>query len=100
MPQLVMVVQVLIAERDANDALHHHGLDLVLHQLGAAGIGEAGGEPLGQPDGPIGLAEQQGAGIRGDRATVEARHHRAAFDGWKFKQGGVTLCRHWGFLWI
>jgi hypothetical protein len=24
----------------------------------------------------------------------------AAFDGWKFEQGGGTLCRHWGFLWI
>ena len=34
MPQFVVVVQVLVAERDANDALHHHGVDLVLHQFG------------------------------------------------------------------
>ena len=71
MPQFVVVVQVLVAERDADDALHHHGLDLVLHQFGGARVGEAGGEPLGQPDGTIGLAQQQGTGIRGDRAAVE-----------------------------
>ena len=91
-----MVVQVLIAQGDTDDALHHHGFDLVLHQLRATCIGEAGGKPLGQPDRPIGLAEQQGAGVRGDRASVEARHHMAAFHRWKFEQGGGTLCRHWG----
>ena len=67
---------------------------------GRARVGEAGGESLGQPDRPVGLAQQQGTGVRGDRATVEAGYHAAAFDGWKFKQGGVTLCRHWGVLWI
>jgi hypothetical protein len=98
--QVVMVVQVLIAQGDTDDALHHHGLNLMLHQFRTACIGEAGGKPLGQLDRPVGLAEQQGAGIRGDRATVEARHHVMAFNMWKFKQGGITLCRHWGFLWI
>src|SRR4051794_29793711 len=63
-------------------------------------IGEAGGEPLGQPNGAIGLAQQQRAGIRGDRAAIEARHHSAAFDGWKIEQCEVTLCWHWGFLWF
>jgi hypothetical protein len=95
-----VVVQVLIAKRDADDPLHHHRLDLVLHQFGGARVGEAGGEPLGQPDRPVGLAEQQGTGIRGDRTTVEGGHNIAAFDGWKFKQCGITVCRHWGFLWI
>ena len=97
-PQFVVVVEVLVAERNADDALHHHGLDLVFHQLGSARVGEAGGKPLGQPDRPVGLAQQQGAGIRGDRPTVEARHDLAAFDRWKFEQRGATLCRHWGVL--
>ena len=100
MAQVVVVVEVLIAKRDADDALHHHGLDLVLNQLGGACIGEAGGKSLGQPDRLVGLAEQQSAGVRGDCAAVERGHHVAAFDGWKFEQGGGTLCRHWGFLWI
>ena len=81
-----------------DDALHHQGLDLVLHQLGVATVGEAGGEPLGQPDRPVGLAQQQGAGVRGDRAAVEAGHHLAALDGWKFEQRGATVCRHRGLL--
>jgi hypothetical protein len=32
-------------------------------------------------DGPLGLAQQQGAGVRGDRAATEAGHHAAALDG-------------------
>jgi len=100
MPQFVVVVQVLVTQGDADDALHHHGLDLVFHQLGRPHVGEAGGKALGQPDGTIGLAEQQGTAIRSDRATVEAGHHAAAFHRWKFEQRGDTLCLHWGALWI
>ena len=100
MPQFVVVVQVLVAQNNADDTLHHHGLYLVLYQLGGARVGEAGCETLGQSNCPVGLAQQQGTGIRGDRTTVETRHHRVAFDGWKFKQRGVTLCRHWGLMWI
>ena len=73
-----MVVEVLVAERDADDALHHHGLDLVFHQPGRPRVGEAGGEALRQPKGPVGLAQQQGTGVRGDGSAVEARHHLAA----------------------
>jgi hypothetical protein len=80
MPQLVVVVEVLIAECDADDALHHHGLDLVFHQSGCPRVGEAGGKALGQPKRTVGLAQQQGTGVRGNRAAVEARHHLAAFD--------------------
>ena len=89
-----MVVEVLVAERNADHTLHHHGLDLVFYKLRRARVVEAGGESLAQPDRPVGLAQQQGAGVRGDRATVEAGFHAVAFDGWKFKQGGITVCRH------
>ncbi len=98
--QLVVVVQVLITQSNADHALHHHGLDRVFHQLRCARIGEAGGEPLRQPDRSVGLAQQQRAGIGGDRTTVERGHNIAASDGWKFKQCGVTVCLHWGVLWI
>ena len=64
MAQLVVVVQVLVAERDADDALHHQRLDTVLDQSGIAAVGEAGGEALDQPDRPVGRAQQQRAGIR------------------------------------
>jgi hypothetical protein len=51
---------------------------------------------IARPDRPVGLTGQQGTG--GDRVTVEARRNLAAFDRWKFKQCGATLCRHWGIL--
>ena len=93
-----MIVQVLIAERDADDALHHHDFELVLNQFSGGRVGEAGGEALGQADRPIGLAQQQGAGVRADRAAIEAAHQAAAFDGWQVKQRGITVCRQWGIL--
>ena len=96
MPQFIMVVQILIAEGNAHDALHHHGLDLVLDQLGCPGVGKAGGKAFRQPDRPVRLAQQQGPGVRGDRAAVETGHHLAAFQRWKFEQHRATLCRHWG----
>ena len=38
--QLVVVVQVLITQSNADHALHHHGLDRAFHQLRCARIGE------------------------------------------------------------
>ena len=58
-PQLVVVDQILIAERDAEHPLRHHRLERVLDlRLGAA-VGKAGREPTHQADRPIGRAEQQ-----------------------------------------
>jgi hypothetical protein len=44
--QLVVVDQILIAERGAKDALRHHGLDAVLDLGLDTAIGKAGREPL------------------------------------------------------
>jgi hypothetical protein len=54
MPQLVMVDQILVAERDADDPLHHHRFDAVLDLGLDPIILEAGGNPPDQPDRPIG----------------------------------------------
>ena len=52
--QLIMVDQILVAERDAEHPLRHHGLDRVLDlRLGAA-VGKTGREPPDQADRPIG----------------------------------------------
>ena len=91
-----MVNQVLVAERDADDALHHQGLDIVLDKGRIAMILKAGGQPPGQADHPVGGAQQQRASFGGDPPAVERSHHRTAFHAWKFKQRRVTLCRHRG----
>ena len=96
MAQLVVVGQVLVAECDAEHALHDKGGDLVHDQVRTARVGEAGSEALDQPDRPVGAAQQQRPGVRRDRAAVECCHYGASLDGCKFQLRRATLCRHRG----
>jgi hypothetical protein len=41
MAQFVVIDEILVAERDANDTLHHQRLDLMLDEDRIARIGEA-----------------------------------------------------------
>src|SRR5689334_2517299 len=61
MPELIMVGEVLVTERDAEHALQHHGPDAVLHQFRHAPIGKAGAEAFGQPDGTVGRSPRSSA---------------------------------------
>lgn len=45
-----------------------------------AAIREAGGEPVDQVDRLVGCAQQQRAGVRGDRPTAKIRHQLAAIE--------------------
>ena len=94
--QLVVIVEVLVAQRQAEDPLPNQRLDLVLDKAGVAPVGEARRKPAHQPKAAIHLAQQQRAGVRGDVAAIEAGHHRAAFYRFKFEQRRRTLCRHRG----
>ena len=96
MAELIVVDEILIAEGEAEDALADQPRHAVLDPIRRAVVVEAGGEPLDEPDGPVGGAEQQRAGIRRDRAAIERRHHGAAFDGCKTERLRATLCRHRG----
>jgi hypothetical protein len=94
--QLVVVNQVLIAERDAEHPLRHHGRDAVLDlRLGTA-IGKAGRKPRDQANRPVGRTQQQRPRVRGDLAAVERRDHPPALDPFITEQIAVTLCRHRG----
>jgi hypothetical protein len=95
-PQLVMVEQVLIPERDPYDTLCHHGRHAVLDQLRHPLVRKAGGKVYSQPDRTIGLAQQQRPGIRSDRTTVERCHHGTALDRCKIEQLWGTLYVHRG----
>jgi hypothetical protein len=98
MPQFVVVVQVFIAERDANHAPHHHGLHSVLHQLRVARVAETGGEALGQTDRPVGFAQQQCTGVRGDRAASNAATTRPPSTGVTSNSFGLRSVGIGGFL--
>ena len=89
-----MVVEILVAESDATDALGDEGAQAVLGPLGIAVIGETGRDLVRESQEPIDPAQQQGAGIGSDGTAVEISHHAAAAVGFKLQGFGVTLCWH------
>jgi hypothetical protein len=94
--QLIMVDQILVAQRDPEHPLRYHRRNAVLDLRLCPAIDEAGGEPGDQADRAIGRAEQQRTGIRGHLATVESGDHPAALDHFIPEQIAATLCRHRG----
>jgi len=69
--QLVVIVQVFIPQCQAEDALSHQGLDLMLDIARVASIDEAVGEATHQPEALIDLSQQQCACVRGDVPTIK-----------------------------
>ena len=84
--QLIVVVEILVAERQAEHALADQRRDRVLDLLGITGIAEAGGEPLDQTDGFVRRPQQQRAGVRRDRAAIERAHNPAPVNGSEVEQ--------------
>jgi hypothetical protein len=56
--QLVVVVEVLVAQCQTEDPLAHQRLDLMLHIARVAPVSETLGEPTDQPQATIHLAQQ------------------------------------------
>jgi len=77
-PQFVVVIEVFITQRDADNPLQHHRAHFMLHQFWNPHIGEAASKSFGQPDRPVRLAQQHCTGIRGDRSAIERGHHLTA----------------------
>ena len=70
--QFVVIVEILIAERDPEHPLADQRHHLMLDQLRAPLVVKARGEPIHHPDRPIRRAQQQRPGIRGDRPASNA----------------------------
>jgi hypothetical protein len=94
--QSVVIDQVLVAQGQREHPLADQGRHAVLDLLGGAMVDEAAGEPTQQPDRPIGGAQKERPGIRGDRSAVEPGHHPTAFDACKLEPIRATFCRHRG----
>ena len=75
--QPIVVVHVLVAQRDADDPLPDQGRQGVPHLVLPAAIAKARGDPLDQAERAIGVAQQQPAGIGGHGAAVERRRDRS-----------------------
>lgn len=78
MPQIVVVVEILVTEGDAGDALGQQGPQGVHPEPGVAVILEARGHPVEEPDEAVDLPQQQRPGVRRDRSAVECGAHPAA----------------------
>jgi hypothetical protein len=91
-----MVVEVFVAERDAEHALPDKRAHAMLDQFRNPSIDEAGSEPIDEARSPDRRPQKQAAGVRRDRPAVEISHHLAPLD--RSKEIGIraTVCRHRG----
>jgi hypothetical protein len=95
-PQIVMVVEVLVAERDRKHPLSNQRRHRVLDRVLPATIAKAPGKPGDQTDRTIGRAEKQRSRVRRHQRGVKGRIHSAPFHDSKIKPFCATLCRHRG----
>jgi hypothetical protein len=91
-----VVVQVLVAERNAEHALADQGADVVNDPVRCPAIRKAGSESVDQIDRLVGRAQQQRPGVLRDRATAKIRHQIAAIEACETHGLRVTLCQHRG----
>jgi len=96
MAKLIVIVEVLVAQSQTENALPDERAHAMLDQVGTTPVREARRKPIDQPDGPIGRSKQQAARIRSDRATVETGHDGPARNRFKPDRNCATLCRHRG----
>ena len=87
-----MVVEVFVAQAEAEDALLEQVEQGVFDEVGVAVIGEAVGELLDEVELGFDLAEQQPAGIGGDGAAVKACHDVTRTEVLEKEIGRGTIC--------
>jgi hypothetical protein len=75
--KVIVVVEVLIAQRQTEDALRDHRLERMHGHERIAAVGEASRKPIRQPDRLVRLAQQQRSGVRRNHSAIEIRHHPA-----------------------
>jgi hypothetical protein len=94
-----VIVQILVRQRHAEDALAQQHAHRMLDQIRIAPILKALRQPLEQSRSPIGLLQQQRPSIRTDPSAIERCHHPTLLDTRKLQLLRATLCRHrdpWG----
>jgi hypothetical protein len=92
--KLVVIVQVFVAERDAEHALPDERGDRVFDEPWVSRVAETSRKPPNQIQTSIRSAQQQAARLRGQRDAVELGHHGAAFDPSKRARFCATLHLH------
>ena len=86
--QLVMVIEVFIAQRQPKDPLTHQRGHQMLNQFRPATVHKAIRQPVHQPQRPVRVSQKQSTRIGGDRPTVKTGHNFMPSDASKLE----TLC--------
>ena len=94
--QFVMVVEVLVAERDPVDPLPDQRRNPMLDVAWIATVHETRGKAIDQPNGTVRGSQQQRPGVRRDPPAIKSGDNNSSFDGCKLEQFRATLCRHRG----
>ncbi len=90
--QVLVIVEVLVAERDPEDALGQHVTLLVGDACGVAWVGQGGVQLVDQSQVPIDLAEQQRPAVAGDVAAIEVGDDPLGAEAGKDDRIAVTVC--------
>ncbi len=89
--QRVVIIEILVAQREAVDALAQQ-IDLLMgDQLRIARIGQRRIQRAGQPEPAVGLAQEHHAAVAGNLAALEARLDFAPIEAWKIEKLGITI---------
>ena len=96
--KLVVIVEVFVAERDAEHALADERGDRVLDEPWVSRVAETFRKPPHQIQTPVRSAQQQAARVRRQRAAIELGDHRTAFNPSKRARFCATLRLHRAIL--
>src|SRR5580693_1046090 len=99
MAKLIVIAEVLIAQRDREHPLADKGPHLVLDQFLASAIAEAPGKTLHKLDHAVGLTQKQRPRVRSNRPAAKISHNRPFLNRCKIEQHRATLCLHRGTPW-
>ena len=91
-PQVVVVVEVVVPQSNAGDALRHQCPHRMFRKAGIAMVREARGNPVEEPGGMVRLAKQQCPSVRRDGSAVERGGHPAPLAPLKSEGNGLTVC--------
>src|SRR5439155_286619 len=92
LPQLLMIIQILVSQRQTVDPLRQQLLHRMLHKNRVAPIQKALGQPRQQVQPPVGLPQQQPTAVSGQRSSIETGYYLAGKMVSKLEGRLVTLC--------
>jgi hypothetical protein len=95
-PQVLVVVEILIPERQPEDPLCHHLRHRVHDQVRVAPVSEARRHAPGQPQPAIEFAQEQHPAVAAELAAAEIGHHLACAQRRKLERALLTVCRRPG----